>query len=64
MGLMPLIIYSLGGGHTYTHTHTHSHTHTHTDFPHRIKFKKPGMHQSKADIWFEMYCRNLLVAIV
>ena len=27
---MPLVINSLGGGHTNTHTHTHIHTHTHT----------------------------------
>ena len=27
---MPLVIHSLGGGHTHTHTHTHTHIHTHT----------------------------------
>ena len=25
---MPLVINSLGGGHTHTHTHTHTSTHT------------------------------------
>ena len=34
--IMPLVIDSLGGGHTHTQTHTH------TDDPHRINFKKPG----------------------
>ena len=28
---MPLVIYSLKGGHTHKHTHTQTHTHTHTD---------------------------------
>ena len=40
--ITPLVINSLGGGHTHTHTHTHAHTHTHTDDLHRINFKKPG----------------------
>ena len=34
---MPIVINSLGGGHTYTHTHKHSH---------RINFKKPNVYQS------------------
>ena len=38
--ITPLVINSLGGGHTHTHTNTH--THTHTDDLHRINFKKPG----------------------
>ena len=31
--IMPLVINSLGGGHTHTHTHKHTNTHTktHTD---------------------------------
>ena len=33
---MPLVIDSLGSGHTQTHKRTH------TDDPHRINFKKPG----------------------
>ena len=28
--IMPLVVNSLEGGHTYTHTQTHTHTHTHT----------------------------------
>ena len=30
--IMPLVINSLGGGHTHmrVHVHTHTHTHTHT----------------------------------
>ena len=28
--ITPLVIHSLGGGHTHTHIHTHTHTHTHT----------------------------------
>ena len=34
--IMPLVINSLGGGHTHTHANTH------TNDPHRINFKKPG----------------------
>ena len=49
--ITPLVINSLGDGHTHTHTYTHTHTHTHTqtqthtntDNPHRINFKKPGV---------------------
>ena len=33
---MPLVINSLGSGHTRNHTHTH------TDDPHKSNFKKPG----------------------
>ena len=33
--ITPLVIYSLGGGHTHTHTHTH--IHTHTNDPYRIR---------------------------
>ena len=46
--ISPLVIDSLGGGHTHTHTHKHTSTHTntqshtHTDNPHRTNFKKPG----------------------
>ena len=33
--ITPIVINSLGGGHThthkYTHTHTHTHAHTHTN---------------------------------
>jgi len=33
---MPLVINSLGGGHTHTHTHRHTHTHTRTQtYSHR-----------------------------
>ena len=39
--ITPLVITSLGG----RHTHKHTYTRTYTDKPHRIKFKKPGMHQ-------------------
>ena len=28
--ITPLVINSLGGGHTHTHTHTHMQTHTYT----------------------------------
>ena len=40
---MPLVINSLGGGHTHTNTHTYRH-------PHRNNFKKPGAHWPKADV--------------
>ena len=40
--IMPLVINSLGRGHTHTSTHTHTHTNMHTNDPHRINFKKPG----------------------
>ena len=56
--IMPLVINSLGGGHTHkdthtkTHTHTHknTHTHRHTDTQayrcsHRNNFRKPGAHR-------------------
>ena len=36
--ITPLVINSLGGGHT----------HTHTDNPHRINFKKPGARRPQA----------------
>ena len=29
--ITPLVINSLGGGHTQTHTYTYTHTHKHTD---------------------------------
>ena len=55
---MPLVINSLGGGHIHTHRHTdtqahtlthiHTHKHTHTEDPHKINFKKPGVHQTAA----------------
>ena len=46
--IMPLVINSLGGGHTHTHTHTHTHKHTHKHTyrrPHRNNYKKPGAHR-------------------
>ena len=44
--ITPLVINSLGGGHTHTHANTQ--IHTHTDDPHRINFKKPGTHRPMA----------------
>ena len=44
--ITPIVINSLGGGHTHTHANTH--THTHTDNPHRINFKKPGARRPAA----------------
>ena len=44
--IIPLVINSLGGGHTHTYTHTSKHTHT--DYPHRINFKKPGERRPQA----------------
>ena len=44
--IMPLVIHSLGGGHTcacmcvHTHTRTHTHTNMHTDILQRINVKK------------------------
>ena len=46
--ITPLVINSLGGGHTHTHTHTRVHTHTHTNDPHRFNFKQPGAHRPQA----------------
>ena len=52
--ITPLVINSLGCGHTDTHTHTHTDTHRHTDTrmhtdnPHRNNFKKPGVSQPAA----------------
>ena len=37
--ITPLVINSLGGGHTHTHKHTHANTHTFAD---RSNSKKPG----------------------
>ena len=45
--IIPLVINSIGGGHTHTHTHTNTHTNTHTY--RRLNtnnFKKPGVCQS------------------
>ena len=48
--ITPLVVHSLGDGHTFTHTrthtyaNTHTHTHTHT-FVDRSNFKKPGAHR-------------------
>ena len=39
--IMPLVINTLGGGHTNTHTHTYRH-------PHRNNLKKPAMRQPHA----------------
>ena len=49
---MPLVIYSLGGGHTHTHTHIH---------PHRSDFNKPGARQPAAGAraWFKNICMML-----
>jgi len=50
--IMPLVINSLGGGHTHTHTHAHTHTHmhvhTHTDIADKSNFKKPVARWPKA----------------
>jgi len=44
--IMPLVINSLGGGHT--------HTHTHTDIADKSNFKKPGMRRLwLAHTWFK-----------
>ena len=42
--IMPLVMNSLGSG----HTHTRKHTLTHTDNPHRIDFKKAGARRPQA----------------
>ena len=42
--IKPLVINSLGGGHTHTNTHTH----THSDDPHKINFKKPDADRPEA----------------
>ena len=39
---MPLVIYSLRGGHTNTHIYTCTHIYMHT-YPHESDFKKPGL---------------------
>ena len=51
--IMPLVINSLGGGHTHTHTHTQTQTqtqtqtHTHNDDPHRINLR------NQVHAWFK-----------
>ena len=44
--ITPLVINSLGGGHTHTHTHTRIH-------PHRNNTKKPGARRPRA--WFKNF---------
>ena len=46
---MPLVINSLGGGHTHKHTHTHAYRRAH-----RNNFKKPGTRRP-ARAWFKNY---------
>ena len=43
--IMPLVINSLGGGHTHTNTHTHTHAYRRL---HRNNFKKPGARRPAA----------------
>ena len=38
--IMPLVINSLGGGHSHTHTHTQTHTYTYRH-PDKNNLKKP-----------------------
>ena len=47
---MPLVIDSLGGGHTHTHTHAHTHTRTHTHLYGKILRNKAsaGLHPARA----------------
>ena len=45
---MPLVIHSLGGGHTHTHTSTHAHIQTFVD---RSNSKKPGTPQPVASAY-------------
>ena len=58
--ITPLVINSLGGGHTRKHTHTH--IHTHTDDPHRINFKKPGVRRPQAGARLVLKKQSMLLA--
>ena len=53
--IMPLVINSLGGRHTYTHTHTHTHTHTYT---HTLRTRSISRNQAPVGLrpvcaWFK-----------
>ena len=54
---MPLVINSLGGGHTYTHTNMHTYR-----CLHRINFKKQGTHQPQPGLKSE--AKNSLSSII
>ena len=42
--ITPLVINSLGGGHTHTNTHTHTHIHTSA----QKQFQEPGARRPQA----------------
>ena len=46
--MLPLVINSLRGRHTYKHTHVNTHTCMQTDIMDKSNFKKPGVHWSAA----------------
>ena len=49
--ITPLVINSLGGGHTHTRKHTHTHTHTHIQtFTDRSNSKKPSTRRPVAGV--------------
>ena len=49
---MPLVINSLGRGHTHTHTKKHTHTHTDTDIRTET-ILAPGLkHSSQQSQWY------------
>ena len=47
--IIPLVVHSLGGGHTHTHTNTHKLTRIQT-FTDRNNSKKPGTSRHTADV--------------
>ena len=64
--IMPLVINSLGYGHTHTHTYTHTNTHTYRHLP-RNNFKKSGVHGRRTPglkISFNLTTLLKLVALV
>ena len=47
--ITPLVIHSLGGGHTHINTHTHTHTHINIrTFADRSNYKKLGARRPQA----------------
>ena len=48
--MTPLVINSLGGGHTHTHTHTCKHTHTHTHAYRRSQTETILRNQARAGL--------------
>ena len=58
--ITPLVINSLGRGHT--HTHARMHTNMHTDDPNRINSKKPGVTGRRAPgIKIDAYYNDFVV---